>query len=166
MGGNEVLELAARRPGAYAAVISCEGADDTPGLNQFVLDMMLVNGQQLLEYYSQSLTGNRTPPERAEEVVWQIRRTTPEIMRADLGAYSGFDKREQMNKITDPVLLIRGNGDWLVSQKQVEATASRIKNSKIAILDGTGHYPMIENPAEFNLAVRDFLVSLGIGATS
>lgn len=163
MAGNQVLELAARRPGTYAAVISSEGADYTPGLDDFVLDMLMINGQQLLECYSQSLTGNRTPPDRAREVVWQLRRTTPEIMRSDLGAYSGFDKRDQMGRITDPVLLLRGNEDWLVSQEQVEATASRIKDSKIAILEGTGHYPMIENPTEFNDAVRKFLHELRIG---
>lgn len=162
MGSNQVLELAARRPGAYGAVISCEGADFTPGLDAFTLDMMLVNGQQLLECYSQSLTGRRTPPDRAREVIWQIRRTVPEIMRADLGSYSGFDVRDQMSKIADPVLLLKGGDDWLVSQEQVEATASRIKGSQIAILDGTGHYPMIENPFEFNAAVRGFLHSLGI----
>jgi pimeloyl-ACP methyl ester carboxylesterase/putative sterol carrier protein len=164
MGGNQVLELAARRPGNYAAVISTEGADYTPGLNDFVLDMFMINGQELLECYPQSLIGKRTPPDRAEEVLWQIRRTTPEIMRADLGGYSGFDKRDEMKKITDPVLLIRGNGDWLVTQQQVEATASRVKGAKIAILDGSGHYPMTENPTEFNAAVIAFLREIGVGS--
>ncbi|KKW91594.1 hypothetical protein YP76_14565 [Sphingobium chungbukense] len=157
MGGNLVLELAARRPGRYAAVISCEGADHTPGLDDFVLDMLMVNGHQLLECYSQSLTGKRTSPDRAREVIWQLCRSTPDIMRADLGGYAGFDKRTAMGDIIDPTLLIRGSDDWLVTQQQVDATAGRIAGSEVAILDGTGHYPMIENPVEFNAAVRSFL---------
>jgi pimeloyl-ACP methyl ester carboxylesterase len=44
-----------------------------------------------------------------------------------------------------------------VSQEQVEATQTRIAGSKIAVLAGTGHYPMIENPYEFNASVRAFL---------
>jgi pimeloyl-ACP methyl ester carboxylesterase/putative sterol carrier protein len=157
MSGNQVLELASRSPDGYAAIVSSEGADYTPTVSQFLLDMLLVNGQQILEGWSQSLTGNRTPPDRAREVVWQIRKVNPEVMRGDLTGYAGFDKRKEVGKIKSPVLMLRGDADWLVSQKQVEETASRISNSKIAVLAGTGHYPMIENPYEFNEAVRKFL---------
>lgn len=157
MGGNLVLEMGSRQPDAYAAIISCEGADYTPTMTQFLLDMLLLNGQEIVECYSKSLTGNRTPADRAREVVWQIRRVNPEVMRGDLIGYAGFDKRDAVGKITAPVLLLRGDGDWLVSQEQVEATASRIPGSRIAVLAGTGHYPMIENPYEFNEALRAFL---------
>jgi pimeloyl-ACP methyl ester carboxylesterase len=119
--------------------------------------MLLLNGQQIVECWSQSLTGNRTPPDRAREVVWQIRRATPEAMAGDLVGYAGFDKREEMKQIACPVLLLRGDADWLVSQEQVDATASRIPDSSVTVLAGTGHYPMIENPFEFNQAVREFL---------
>jgi len=161
MAGNLVLELASRRPDAYSAVVSSEGADFTPTVSQFLLDMLLLNGQQIVECWSQSLTGNRTPPDRAREVVWQIRRAVPDVMRGDLTGYAGFDKRDEVGKIKSPVLLLRGDADWLVSQEQVEATASRIPGSRIAVLEGTGHYPMIENPHEFNEAVRGFLNEIG-----
>lgn len=166
MGGNLVLEMASRRPDAYAGVISCEGADYTPTMTQFLLDMLLVNGQEIVECYSKSLTGNRTPPDRAREVVWQIRRVNPEVMRGDLIGYAGFDKRDAVGRITTPVLLLRGDDDWLVSQQQVEDTASRIPGSRIAVLAGTGHYPMIENPYEFNEEVRGFLRDIGYGAAT
>lgn len=157
MGGNLVLEMASRAPSGYAAVVSCEGADYTPTVSQFLLDMLLVNGQEILECWSQSLTGDRTPPDRAREVVWQIRRVNPEVMAGDLAGYAGFDKRQEMRLIEAPVLLLRGDADWLVSQRQVEETAARISNAQVATLAGTGHYPMIENPFEFNEAVRGFL---------
>lgn len=163
MSGNQVLELASRNPSGYAAVISSEGADYTPTVSQFLLDMLLINGQQVLEGWSQSLTGNRTPPDRAREVVWQIRKTNPEVMRGDLTGYAGFDQRDAVGKIQCPVLLLRGDADWLVSQQQVEETQSRIPGSEISVLPGTGHYPMIENPLEFNEAVRAFLHAKGIG---
>jgi pimeloyl-ACP methyl ester carboxylesterase/putative sterol carrier protein len=163
MSGNQVLELGSRKPEGYAAIVSSEGADYTPTVSQFLLDMLLVNGQQVLEGWSQSLTGYRTPPDRAREVVWQIRKTNPEVMRGDLTGYAGFDKRDEVGRIKSPVLLLRGDADWLVSQKQVEETQARIPGSEISVLAGTGHYPMIENPFEFNEAVRAFLHSKGIG---
>ena len=62
MGGNLVLEMASRRPDGYAAVVSCEGADYTPTVSQFLLDMLLVNGQGIVDGWSRSLTGNRPRP--------------------------------------------------------------------------------------------------------
>jgi pimeloyl-ACP methyl ester carboxylesterase/putative sterol carrier protein len=159
MGGNMVLEMAARRPGAYRAVVSAEGADYTPTVAQFFLDMLLLNGTQILECWAVSMTGRRTPPDRAKEVVWQITRATPHAMRGDLTGYANFDKRSEVASIQCPVLLLRGDADWLVSQSRTEATQARIPGSRIAVLAGTGHYPMIENPYEFNEAVRDFIAT-------
>lgn len=163
--GNQVLELAARRPGGYAAIVSSEGADYTPTVSDFFLDMMRTDGHQIVDGWSQSLTGNRTPADRRADVVWQIQRNPAAVMVADLIGYGHFDEREEMSKITDPVLLLRGDADWLVSQEQVEATASRVPGSRIAVLEGTGHYPMIENPLEFNAAVRSFLHDVGYVAS-
>ena len=160
MGGNMVLEMAARKPGAYRAVVSAEGADYTPTVAQFFLDMLLLNGTQILECWAISMTGNRTPPDRAKEVVWQITRTTPHAMRGDLTGYANFDKRAEVGTILCPVLLLRGDADWLVSQSRTEATQARIPGSRIAVLAGTGHYPMIENPYEFNETVRDFIATI------
>jgi pimeloyl-ACP methyl ester carboxylesterase len=160
MGGNMVLELGARRPSAYRAIVSCEGAAHTPTLDEFTLDMIEANGAVLAGVYARSLTGRRTPPERAEEVVWQLCRATPSMMRADLTGYARFDQREALAAITAPVLLLRGDEDWLVSQGMVEATAAGIADARIAVLEGTGHYPMTENPAEFNDAVAAFLADV------
>jgi pimeloyl-ACP methyl ester carboxylesterase len=65
--------------------------------------------------------------------------------------------RDRVGGIKSPVLLLRGDADWLVYQEQVEATRDRIPGSRLTVLEGTGHYPMIENPHEFNEAVRSFI---------
>jgi pimeloyl-ACP methyl ester carboxylesterase/putative sterol carrier protein len=159
MGGNMVLELGARRPGGYRAIVSCEGAAHTPTIDQFTLEMLDANGAVLAEAFARSLTGPRTPPARAEEVVWQLCRATPAIMKADLAGYTAFDKRSVVGRIQDPVLLLRGDRDWLVTREMVEETAAGIAAARIVELEGTGHYPMIENPVEFNAAVRAFLAA-------
>ncbi|SDH71107.1 alpha/beta fold hydrolase [Variovorax sp. OV700] len=166
MGGNLVLELGARRPDAYSAIVSAEGADYTPTVSEFFLDMLLMNGTDIIGAWSRSMTGNRTPPDRARDVVWQISRTTPEVMRGDLTGYGNFDKRDEVGKIKAPVMLLRGDADWLVFQSKVEETASRIPGSEIAVLAGTGHYPMTENPLEFCETVRAFFEKAGVSKAS
>ena len=160
MGGNMVLELGARRPSYYRGIVSCEGSDYTPTVSGFLLEMLLLNSPQILECWSRSMTGYRTPPDRAREVVWQLRRVTPETINADLTGYTGFDRRAEVAHIKSPVVLVRGDADWLVNQQMVEETASRIPGATIAVLEGTGHYPMIENPVEFCDAVRAFATSI------
>jgi pimeloyl-ACP methyl ester carboxylesterase len=160
MGGNMVLELGARRPSHYRGIVSSEGSDYTPTVSSFLLEMLLLNSPQILECWSRSMTGNRTPPDRAREVVWQLRRVTPETINADLTGYAGFDRRDEVSYIECPVLLLRGDADWLVHQQMVEATASRMGGATVVVLEGTGHYPMIENPVEFCDAVRSFAAPL------
>lgn len=160
VGGNFVLELGASRPDFYRGIVSCEGADYTPTVSPFFLEILEINGPQILECWSQSLTGYRTPPDRAREVIWQITRCRPEYAVGDLTAYAGFDKRDVVGAIDCPVVLLRGDADWLVSQEMVEATSSRIPGSRVEVLMGTGHYPMIENPVEFNESIRAFADSI------
>ena len=161
MGGNMVLEMAARKPNAYSAIVAAEGADYTPTVSPLSLSIIKSDGHQLLAGWSRSMTGNRTPADRAAEVVWQIQRNTAEVMAGDLTGYAGFDMRDEMSKIADPVLMLRGDADWLVGQKATDETASRIAGARVAVLAGTGHYPMIENPVEFNDLVRNFLHDIG-----
>lgn len=108
MGGNMVLELGARRPTAYRAIISCEGAAHTPTIDDFTIDMLDANGAVLVEPFARSLTGCRTPRDRADEVVWQISRSTPAVMKAELVGCTRFDQRANLHKIQTPTLLIRG----------------------------------------------------------
>ncbi|TWH02679.1 pimeloyl-ACP methyl ester carboxylesterase [Nocardioides sp. J9] len=157
MAGNTVLELGARRPDAYRAIVSAEGAAHTPSLDEFTLDMITTHAAVVLEPFARSLTGRRTPPDRAEEVVWQLCRAAPWIAQGDLTGYAAFDLRDRLADIAAPTLLLRGSDDWLVDAKKVAATAAGIGDVEVVTLDGTGHYPMIENPVEFNAAVRAFL---------
>lgn len=162
MGGNMVLDLCSRSPKAYAAGVSAEGSDHTPTYDQFHNDMLLLNGQMMEGTVSESLMGNRTPPDRYREVVWQITRATPEAMNGDLTGYAAFDVRDRVRAIECPLLLVRGDADWLVSQERMEATHSRIPRSEMLVLRGCGHYPMVENPVEYVDAVRAFLAKHGV----
>ena len=47
-----------------SAIISAEGADYTPTVSEFFLDMLLMNGTEIIGAWSRSMTGYRTPPDR------------------------------------------------------------------------------------------------------
>jgi len=104
------------------------------------------------------MTGHRTPPDRAREVVWQLRRVCPEEIAADLTGYAGFDRQRggRAHPYPGPAAA-RKRG--LAGQTRAWWSRPRAGShgSRVAVLDGTGHYPMIENPVEFNAAVREFV---------
>lgn len=84
-------------------------------------------------------------------------RSTPAVIQGNLTGYAAFDLRDRLGDIAAPTLLMRGSDDWLASADKVDATAAGIYAAEVVTLDGTGHHPMIENPVEFNAAVRSFL---------
>ncbi len=62
-----------------------------------------------------------------------------------------------------PVLMIRGEDDWLVSQPMVDATAARLVNARplsIVTLPGIGHYAPMEAPEAVAEAIRKFVNDL------
>jgi pimeloyl-ACP methyl ester carboxylesterase len=75
--------------------------------------------------------------------------------------YGDFDRRDMTGEIKVPVLLVIGKADWFACQDQVEATRDRIPRGRVAVLDGTEHYPMTKHPQEFNDAARGFLAQAG-----
>ena len=58
-----------------------------------------------------------------------------------------------------PVLVIWGATDTLTPLPQGKAIASLIPSARLHVLEGTGHIPAIESPADFNGALLEFLTS-------
>src|SRR5262249_21955489 len=56
-----------------------------------------------------------------------------------------------------PTLLIRGLKDAVVPQGCIDAYRKAIAGAKVAIMQGVGHRPEIENSIEFIRIVREFL---------
>ena len=60
-----------------------------------------------------------------------------------------------------PVLIVVGEEDELTPVKESRAMHASIAGSTLEIIPGAGHVSNIENPHEFNSAVRNFLASIG-----
>ena len=90
-------------------------------------------------------------------------------------AYGGIVRRRITNADVDRQLTRAGAGPskdrvaeasfidlytGLVTPAMVEDAAGRIRNSKVAILEGVGHFPHTEAPERFNEAVGEFLALL------
>lgn len=72
----------------------------------------------------------------------------------DLG---GYDVTDQLRDIRVPTLVIDGRHDFILPPEQQERLHAGIAGSKLVLLDSSGHFPFLEDPAAFDKAVRAWL---------
>jgi len=58
-----------------------------------------------------------------------------------------------------PTLLVWGTGDRIVPRGCIDAYRAAIEGAQVALVEGVGHRPEMENPAEFDRIVRKFLAA-------
>lgn len=63
----------------------------------------------------------------------------------------------QAKVIKMPMLLVSGEEDQIVDPHSVSAWAGSVQRAEICLMDGCGHAPMIERPAEFAAQILAFL---------
>ncbi|MFJ4268616.1 alpha/beta fold hydrolase [Paenarthrobacter nicotinovorans] len=165
MSGSLLLKLAAKHPNAAAGIISVNGnVNNVDAIGDQFLDVLnhpQVNVADYMESITPGLIGRRLPLAIENECIWQnARNLAPEVMHADLVIYNAYDITSQLAAITVPVLHLIGEVDPTVNAANREAVATGIRLSSRAIVTGAGHIPMVENPAEFNEHVQQFLHSL------
>lgn len=164
LGGNIQWEIAQNYP--VRAIISMQGADYTPTispLSMVLYDHPHVSLQHSHLGFSKSLIGRNTDQTAVDFIQWGVMTECNQAKIGDWSIYGTFDVRDKMNKVTCPVLIIRGEDDWIVSHALVEETKSRLINAKKVVykpLPGIGHFAAVENPEAVSKIVDEFLIQL------
>jgi proline iminopeptidase len=70
-----------------------------------------------------------------------------------------IDDRELLGALTVPTLVIAGRHDFICGVRWSEELAARIPGSELVILERSGHFGHLEEPANFAQAVTDFAKS-------
>lgn len=75
----------------------------------------------------------------------------------------GWDIRERLSLIQDPVLVLSGTEDLLTPPWKCLETAQRIPSSRFEVVPGVGHAYPVENPKGFAAQVRRFMDKDDVG---
>lgn len=118
----------------------------------------------LIEEMLPRLLGPRTLSARPE-VVSRVRkmseRATKEGAAAALRAMAARpDSRATLEAFARPALVVVGAEDPITGPAEAEAMCSVLQSSSLRIVEGAGHLPSIETPAELNAALAEFLSAL------
>ena len=105
----------------------------------------------------------REQPEVAEHVLTMMRTTSPAGAAAALrGRAERQDYTPLLPEIMVPTLIVVGSDDEFTPISDAEFMHQRIPNSKMVVIDATGHMPNLENPDEFNRVVTEFAETLAL----
>ncbi len=99
-----------------------------------------------------------TKPQKVERVLAMVRATRVQGYAAACAALRDMDLREAIRGITNEVLVIAGRHDLSTPPSMGALVASAIKVAKLVTLEAP-HLSSIEDEANFNKAVLDFLTA-------
>lgn len=69
----------------------------------------------------------------------------------------GNAQAAEIDTISVPTLLITGDQDGVAPAQAVHAMGQRIRNSRVVVLEGCGHWTTFEKPSECNAELEKFL---------
>lgn len=104
-----------------------------------------------------TMRGAKSLPEglaQAERIMSGIPQAT---YRKAVQLLTTFDRREQLPGIGVPTLLIAGSDDRTAPAPVLERMAQKIPGAEYVLLQGCGHLGPLDQPEEFNQALRGFL---------
>jgi len=83
---------------------------------------------------------------------------TPENVALSLvRSYQRFDLREWLTGFSMPTLVIGACSDASAVPAESETLADLIPGAQLVLIEGAGHFPMLETPEVFNKVVHQFL---------
>jgi len=158
MGGAIALKLAADYQRELRGIVGLESSAYAPGRYNDFLHHPAIHGGELVASYTYGLCAPSSPEANARENWWYYSQSGPGVYAGDVHFYSiDWDGREDLKRIDTSVCkvsLLTGEFDYSCTPDMTRAAAGAIPGSRLVIMDGIGHFPMIENYSLF----RTFLL--------
>ncbi len=114
---------------------------------------------QIVTDYSFAPDADASLKRKSEE---QFRLCPPQITHGDFSACNAFDILPRVGDIRVPTLIICGRQDQMTPPKYSEFLAAKIPNARLVLVEGAGHYVMIEQPEEVSRALTEFVTNLHV----
>jgi pimeloyl-ACP methyl ester carboxylesterase len=166
MGGAIVLKLAAEYQRELHGIIGLESSAFAPGRYNDYLHHPAIHGSELVASYTFGLCAPNSPEASRRENWWYYSQSGPGVYAGDVHYYSNdWDGREDIKRIDTSVCkvsLLTGDYDYSCTPDMTRAVAAAIGGSRLVIMNGMGHFPMIENYPAFRqslLPELDFMAT-------
>jgi pimeloyl-ACP methyl ester carboxylesterase len=169
MGGAVISTMHRRAPEKIAALVSVDGLLRRPtGTAEQIEALVVPFGKpQYLDHARNVINGFFPTPgtEALRDQVMAEMLTTPQhVMLGGMKAMFGVDQCDWvMQRVNAPVAVINAPGFWW-SHGFESYVRSLTPQSDYMVMDGVGHFPMLEKPAEFNATLTTLLRKFALPA--
>jgi len=104
-----------------------------------------------------AMLGRAADPAAAPAAMAAMASVDEAAYRATLAVLTGFDRRADLPRVTQPALLIAGEADQTAPPRGMARMADAMPDARIIIIPGAGHLLPLEAPDAFHAALHDFL---------
>lgn len=145
-GGIIGLDIAMKHPERLTRLFAHAANATVDGVKPDVMESTVFNAY--IERCGEDYKKMSKTPDQYDAFVEQISQ-----MWATQPAYSDAD----LAKISVPTAIVLGDHDEAITRAHTEHMAEVIPGAKLVILNDTSHFAMLQDPAGYTQAVRDFL---------
>ena len=103
------------------------------------------------------IMANADRPELSEELINSFCRTDPDIAKEFARVTFTSDNRADLGKVTIPTLILQCSEDVIAPLTVGEYIRKQMPNSRLVVLNATGHCPNLSAPDEVISAMRGFV---------
>ena len=166
MGGMIAQEAYARFPRLVKALVLGFTSPSFGGSREFVEKFIAARiapldaGESMAQIAARlmpTMRGAKSLPEGLAQAEQIMSGVPPATYRKAVQLLTTFDRREQLPGIGVPTLLIAGSDDRTAPAPVLERMARKIPGAEYVLLQGCGHLGPLDQPGEFNQALRGFL---------
>lgn len=153
MGGAMVLDLVVRDPGRFRAGIGIGAPLSVSGRRTPYLHHPACDSSEVAAGYTMALNAPTSPAFRTHENWWIYSQGSPGVYDGDLHFYTddwdGRDLQLAPAGSRSPLHMLCGEYDYSCTPEMAREAAEVLEADSFTVMDGIGHFPMIENPPRF-----------------
>jgi pimeloyl-ACP methyl ester carboxylesterase len=124
------------------------------------LDADRLGYREAFEKHYQGWLDPRSGAEKDDWVKREMLKTPERVARSLVRSYWRFDETLRLVEIAAPTLVIAAAADASAVPRESELLEKGIPHARLAVIDRSGHFPMIERPEVFDSLLAGFLKDL------
>lgn len=162
MGGHLAADLALNYPESFRAVIGVEAALQSHGREGDIPFLWHPHiASDFIAAAMIGMCGPFSPEDARHEVGWIYAQSVPGVYAGDTNYYiidhDVTDTAKNIDTALVDVYLLNGEYDWSATPAEGQKLADQIPGSQYTVMNGLGHFPMIEDYPAFKQFLRPVL---------
>mgnify|MGYP003575722593 CR=1 FL=1 len=157
MGGSAAVAFTDAHPERVDGLVLCGTPGKTPQelSDPIIASLKSENYQQVMDQYMQKLL-NGAREDVKELVMQEMRKMSKENFISVITTLFNYDPLPALKRYNGPLLIITTTRE----KEQANTLASQMPDAETQVIEGTSHWPQLDQAGAFNAILDDFLISL------